>query len=94
MTLQGEPLGLARTLGHVLAALELLTQDDGRSPRDALFAAGPPAERLTAVREELVLARTELAALQGTGDALLSSAGRLAKSQQRADPSHSPHFGG
>ncbi len=92
--LQGTSLSLARILGRIVTALDLLTGDDGLRAISVPPGTEPTAESLHAVREELRLAREELTPLQGTGDALLSSAGRDAKSQQRTDPSHAPHFGG
>ncbi len=92
--LQGTSLSLARILGRIVTALDLLTGDDGLRAISVPPGTEPTAESLHAVREELRLAREELTPLQGTGDALLSSAGRDAKAQQRTDPSHAPHFGG
>lgn len=92
--LQGTSLSLARILGRIVTALDLLLSDDDVATVTALPGTGPTAEVLQAVREELRRAREELAPLQGTGDALLSAAGRDATSQQRTDPSHAPHFGG
>jgi len=93
-SLQGPGLALARILGRIVTALDLLTGDDGRRALSASPGPEPTAETLHAVREELRLAREELTPLQGTGDALLSSAGRDAKAQQRTDPAHAPSFGG
>lgn len=93
-TSQGEALALARILGRLVTALELLTRNDFLPSQSEPAAASLPPGSHSSVREELMLARGELATLQGSGAALLSPAGRAAKSQQRADPLNSPHFGG
>lgn len=93
-SLQGPSLALARILGRIVTALDLLTGEEGLRSISAPPGSEPGSEALTAVREELRLARTELTPLQGSGDALLSAAGRAAKAQQRTDPSHAPSFGG
>lgn len=90
----GQTLALARVLGRVITALELLAQEIPRPPSEVGAETEIASDGLANVRSELALARSELAPLQGGGDALLSTSGRFAKAQQRADPEQSPHFGG
>lgn len=91
---QGPALALARVLGRVVAALDLLTQSGASPSASAPFPATLPAGGLSSAREEILLARAELAPMLGAGMAQLSPPGRNAQAQRRADPAHSPHFGG